>query len=95
MDCWRALALEVMGERLEAAVDGLYRSLKEVYFVSFLVVSLIPSVLGPVIEQGPCHVWSDGTFERHAIGFRNTFEDRARRLLGTHDLILQFGVDGL
>ena len=34
MDCWRALPLEVLGERLEAGVDGLYRSPKEFYFVS-------------------------------------------------------------
>ena len=34
MDCWRALPLEVLDERRQAAVEGLYKSLKEIYFVS-------------------------------------------------------------
>ena len=65
MACWRALPLEVLGERLEAGVDGLYRSLMEVYFVSFWAFRSFPAFWA--LSSSKARVMSGSTGRSSAI----------------------------
>ncbi len=65
MDCWRALLLEVLSERLEADVDGLYRSLKEFYFISCWSSHLFPAFWA--LSSSKARVMSGGTGRLSAL----------------------------